>query len=274
MTVAYRGTRYHGWQEQALLPTYKGPLPPRGHGIPTVQETLARAMGKVLDHPVTVVGSSRTDRGVHAKGQVAHFDTPETRIPPNNLRRAINHKLPPDIRVLAMEVAPAGFHAISWASRKRYQYFLWNAPDLNPFFHDLAWHRWQRLNIAAMQEAASYFEGTHDFASFCRPTHKRETTERSVLRCHLAARGPRLIFGVEGTGFLWNMVRIMVGTMVQVGLGAYPPAEIARMIEARNRRAAGPTAPPEGLYLQWIQFQAPSDPMPDSGLDQEDAPPE
>jgi tRNA pseudouridine38-40 synthase len=271
MTVAYRGTRYHGWQQQALLPTYKGPPPPPGHGIPTVQETLSRAMAKVLHHPVSVVGSSRTDTGVHAKGQVAHFDTPETRIPPNNLRRAINHKLPPDIRIRSLEIAPEGFHAISWANHKRYQYFIWNAPDVNPFCHDLAWHWWQPLNVAAMEKAAEYFEGTHDFASFCKPAHVRETTVRTVLRCQVTARRPRLLVAVEGPGFLWNMVRIMVGTLVQVGMGAYPPEEILRMIEARDRRAAGPTAPPEGLYLHWVRFRGPGDALPEGMLSEAEA---
>jgi tRNA pseudouridine38-40 synthase len=253
LTIAYRGTRYHGWQEQAANELWKGPEPPAGQGIPTIQETLKRAIESVVRHDVNLVGSSRTDAGVHAKGQLAHFDTDQNQIPADGLRRAVNHALPEDILVREIEAAPDSFDAITSTTTKRYQYFIWNAPDREVFMPDLAWHRWQDLNLDAMRAAANHFVGEHDFASFARVGHGRESTVRTVLACDLSHRGPRVVFGIEGTGFLWHMVRIMVGTLVEVGLGRYQPQEIAQMLEAKERRAAGSTAPPHGLYLQWIK---------------------
>jgi tRNA pseudouridine38-40 synthase len=252
LLLSYRGTRYHGWQRQPALETYKGDPPPPGAGIPTIQETLDAAIAAVVAHPVSLVGSSRTDAGVHAKGQIAHFDTDQTQISPESLRRAANYRLPSDILIRSIEPAPDSFDAITAAVSKRYQYYVWNAPDRNPFAPDLSWHRWQTLDIAAMKSAAAHFVGEHDFTSFARPGHGRQTTIRTVAHCHVAARGSRLVIGIEGSGFLWNMVRIMVGTLVEVGLGRHAPDDIPRMLEARNREAAGPTAPPHGLYLQWI----------------------
>ena len=253
MTLAYRGTNYHGWQFQYANALYKGPTPKPGHGIPTIQETVKRALIEVLRHPVNLVGSSRTDSGVHAKGQLAHFDTDKTMIPFDDLRRAINHALPDDIIVRSIERAPhEQFDAIFWTLRKRYQYFIWHALDRPVFFGDLCWHRWKPLDIDAMREAAARFVGTHDFCSFARPGHGRGTT-RTIHACDISYRPPRLVIGVEGSGFLWHQIRIMVGTLVEVGLGRFTPDEISAMLTAKDRRAAGSTAPPEGLYLQWVQ---------------------
>ena len=260
LTIAYRGTRYHGWQAQPLMETYTGDPPPEGEGIPTVQETLSRTLARVVRHPVMLIGSSRTDAGVHAKGQVAHFDTDKVQIPPESLRTAVNHQLPSDILVREIERVPDCFDAVQSTARKRYQFFIWNAPDRPVFFSDLAWHRWHKLDVSAMQEAAAHFVGRHDFASFARPGHGRENTQRTVYACDVHARLPRLVVGIEGSGFLWNMVRIMVGTLVQVGIGRYSPDRIPRMLEARSREASGPTAPPHGLYLQWIQMRRESEP--------------
>jgi tRNA pseudouridine38-40 synthase len=256
LILSYRGTRYHGWQQQPMLPTWKGEVPEEGTGIPTVQEKLASAIAAIVVHPVSVTGSSRTDAGVHAKGQVAHFDTDQAQIPAENLRRAVNHRLPDDILIRAIEPVPDSFDAITAAVGKRYQYYIWNAPDRNAFVPDLCWHRWQVLDIPAMAEAAGHFVGEHDFASFARPGHGRDSTIRTVRACSVAARGPQLVIGVEGGGFLWNMVRIMVGTLVEVGLGRYTPGDIPKMLAARDRQAAGSTAPPQGLYLQWVKLRA------------------
>jgi len=253
VTVAYRGTRYHGWQEQGVPETYKG-TPLEDGGIPTVQEILRRALVEVVRHPVSLTGSSRTDAGVHAKGQVAHFDTFRTQIPIDGLCRAVNARLPEDIVVRRIEPVDASFDAVRSTVSKRYQYLIWNAPQRNCFIPDLCWHRWQRLDIDAMRQAAALLIGEHDFASFAKPGHGRESTIRTVLACDVSARGPRVVIGVEGTGFLWNMVRIIVGTLVEVGQGRYPPQRVAEMLQARDRTQAGPTAPPQGLYLQWIRF--------------------
>jgi tRNA pseudouridine38-40 synthase len=284
LTIAYRGTRYHGWQQQPALPSYKGERPSEfvpeaeredepppdlhlapGVGpapglevdyIPTIQGELAKAIGQVVGHAVDVVGSSRTDAGVHAKGQVAHFDTDKVQIPREGLRRAINHRLPSDILVRAIDAVPETFDAISSTRSKRYQFLIWNHADRPLFFSDLAWHRWHYLDVPKIVRAAQYFVGEHDFASFARPGHGRENTVRNVHACEVSFRSPKLVIGVEGSGFLWNMVRIMVGTLVQVGLDRLQPEQIPEILAARARRAAGPTAPPHGLYLQWINCGA------------------
>ena len=253
LTLAYRGTRYHGWQRQAVTENYKGVPLGEGQGIPTIQEIVSQAITSVVRHPILLVGSSRTDAGVHAKGQVAHFDTDQTQIPPEGLRRAVNHALPEDILVRAIEPAAASFDAIGSTTSKRYQYFVWNAPDRPVFFADLAMHRWQRMDVDAMRRAAQHLVGTHDFASFAKPGHGKLTTVRTVLACDVHARGPRVVIGVEGTGFLWNMVRIIAGTLIEVGIGRFAADDVATMLAARDRRAAGSTAPAQGLYLQWIR---------------------
>jgi len=253
LTIAYRGTRYHGWQAQPMMETYTGDPPPPGEGIPTVQETIRRVLAEVLHHPVSLVGSSRTDAGVHAKGQLAHFDTDQTQIPREGLRKAVNHQLPGDILIRGIDAVPHTFDAVHSTLRKRYQYFIWNSADRPVFFSDLAWHRWHRLDVNAMAAAAHHFVGRHDFASFARPGHGRDNTLRTIYACDVSARPPRIVIGIEGSGFLWNMVRIMIGTLVQVGLHRHEPREIVGMLAARDRQAAGPTAPPHGLYLQWVQ---------------------
>ncbi len=253
LTIAYRGTRYHGWQAQPAIETWKGEAPPSGEGIPTIQGELLKAIVGVVRHPIQLVGSSRTDSGVHAKGQIAHFDTDQTQIPPLGLRRGINSQLPPDILVRDIEPVHDYFDAIMSTTRKRYQYSIWNAEDRPVFFNDLAWHRWQELDAEAMSTAAAYLVGTHDFASFARPGHGRDHTIRTIFACEVSYRPPRVVIAVEGSGFLWNMVRIIVGTLVQVGIGRIKPGEIPNMLAARDRAASGPTAPPHGLYLQWIK---------------------
>jgi tRNA pseudouridine38-40 synthase len=253
LKIAYRGTHYHGWQTQGVNPTWKGPMPPAGHGIPTIQEKLRRAIEDVVRHEVSLVGSSRTDAGVHAKGQVAHFDTDKTQIPIEALRQSVNARLPGDILIHRIDAVPDSFDAIRSTISKRYQYMIWHAPDRPPFINELVWHRWFTLDIEAMQAAATHLIGTHDFASFAKPGHGRDNTIRTVHDCSVSYRSPRLIIGVEGSGFLWHMVRIITGTLFEVGLKRIRPEEIAEMIAARNRTAAGPTAPPQGLYLQWIR---------------------
>ena len=261
MTIAYRGTRYHGWQTQGVPQTWAGETPPEGQGLPTVQETIQRALMGVVNHPVTIVGSSRTDAGVHAKGQVAQFDTHMLQIPPEGMRRATNARLPDDIVIRTIEPTHATFDAIRDTRSKRYQYAIWRGIDRPLFAADLLWHRWQDLDAGAMATAARHFVGEHDFNSFARPGHGRENTVRRVLGCDVVERGPRLVIGVEGTGFLWHMVRIIVGTLVQVGLGRTSPDEIPQMIAARDRTAAGPTAPPVGLYLQWVKHATENAPL-------------
>jgi tRNA pseudouridine38-40 synthase len=254
IVVAYRGTNYHGWQIQPVPPNWRGDAPDLLAGIPTVQQTLADTIARVVNHPVEVVGSSRTDAGVHAKGQVAHFDTVRLQIPKEKLRRAVNARLPDDVVIHSITPVSPEFHAIRSTLRKRYQYAIWNAPDRSAFAGDLAFFRWQPLDADRMAEGAKHFVGEHDFTSFCRPGHGRATTVRTVFSCDVSRRGPLVVIGVEGSGFLWNQVRIMAGTLIEVGAGKFKPDDIAKMIAAKDRKTAGSTGPAHGLYLQWIQM--------------------
>jgi tRNA pseudouridine38-40 synthase len=264
LTIAYRGTHYHGWQTQGVNPTWKGPTPPAGHGIPTIQEKLRRAIEDVVRHEISLVGSSRTDAGVHAKGQVAHFDTDKVQIPIEALRQSVNARLPGDILLRAVEPMPDSFDAIRSTLSKRYQYVIWHAPDRPPLFNELVWHRWFPLDIEAMIAAAKHLLGEHDFASFAKPGHGRDNTIRTVSDCSISYRSPKLIVGVEGSGFLWHMVRIIVGTLMEVGLKRTLPEEIPAMIAAKDRTASGSTAPPQGLYLQWIRMREDDGPLRDT----------
>lgn len=247
----YRGTNFHGWQYQTASSTWKD-LVPKGGVLRTVQGVMNEAVGGVVKHPVMVVGSSRTDSGVHAKGQVCHFDTTSVHIPLDGLRRAINARLPGDVVVLDLVRVPNHFDAISDAIHKRYQYLVWAAEERPVFREDMAFHRWQPIDVDEMKEAASYLVGTHDFASFAKPGHGRVHTVRTITGLEVSRRGKMLIIGVSGTGFLWNQIRIIAGTLIEVGLGRFRGCEVKLMLEAKDRRAAGSTAPAMGLYLQWI----------------------
>ena len=158
-----------------------------GAGIPTVQSCLRQALIRVVRHDVTVVGSSRTDAGVHAKGQVCHFDTDKSQIPVESLRRSANYQLPDDILIRSVEPVGRRFDAIASTVAKRYQYAIWNDVDRSPMGAGLAWHRWQTLDVDAMDAAAKFFQGTHDFTTFCRPGHGRVTTVRTVTGATSAA---------------------------------------------------------------------------------------
>ncbi|MFT3786398.1 MAG: tRNA pseudouridine(38-40) synthase TruA [Tepidisphaeraceae bacterium] len=255
LTLAYRGTNYHGWQRQPVPPTWRGDAPDVLEGIPTVQQTLDQTIMAVVQHPIATVGSSRTDAGVHAKGQVVHFDTIRHQIPPHRLRHAINARLPDDVVVRSMEQVSTDFDAIRSTTRKRYQYAVWNAEDRSAFGGDLYFFRWHKIDVDRMRAGAKHFVGTHDYTSFARPGHGRATTTRTVLDCDVSRRGPIIVIGVEGTGFLWNQVRIMAGTLIEVGMGRFEPEDIATMLTAKDRKVAGSTAPAHGLYLQWIEHE-------------------
>ena len=244
LTLAYRGTNYHGWQRQ---------LPAGAEELPTVQNAVRVALQKVLGHPVVVQGSSRTDSGVHALGQIAHFDTIRTTLEPDKLVQAANAKLPLDVRIDSAEPVSPGFDAIRSTVEKAYRYVVHNAPLKDPFRGDLALHVYKPLDVDAMREAASALVGEHDFASFAKPGHGRETTVRVVTNETLERRGEDVVFEVAGKGFLWHQVRIMAGTLIEVGLNRRPASRVAEMLAARDRQASGPTAAAHGLYLLWVR---------------------
>jgi tRNA pseudouridine38-40 synthase len=245
LTIAYDGTAYEGWQVQKI-----------GTGV---QEKVEEALAKLFRSRPRLHSSSRTDTGVHALGMVAHFEVPadESRIEPRKLLLAINAWLPEDIRVLGTARVRADFHARFQAERKQYRYFVWNAPGMNPLLRHSAWHVPRKLQLPAMREAAAAFVGRHDFRSFtANPGYARESTERTLFRCDIRKGGPLMTFTIEGEGFLYRMCRGMVGTLVQVGLGRFPPGDVARMLKQKDRRVAGMTAPAHGLILWKVTYGA------------------
>jgi len=239
MTLAYDGTQYHGWQEQP--------------GQVTVQGTLVERLATILRERPAVEGAGRTDSGVHALGQVAAFQT-EHRIETARLRAAINSRLPPDIVVTEMGEAPLGFRPSVDATSKIYRYRVYRSP-LKPVFEArYVWHWYQRLEVEPMREAARHLVGRHDFRSFEGRGSQRDDTVREILRLDMTEAGAEVHFEVEGNRFLYRMVRNIVGTLIEVGRGHRTPEWVAEVLAARDRTAAGPTAPPQGLCLMEVRY--------------------
>ncbi|MCA0972624.1 tRNA pseudouridine(38-40) synthase TruA [Halobacillus litoralis] len=239
--IQYDGTHYAGYQVQ-----------PNGN---TVQAELEKALKKMhKGEGIRVVASGRTDSGVHAKGQVIHFDT-TLRIPASNWRRALSSLLPDDIKVEDVEVVSPDFHARYDTTGKEYRYFVWNAQEEDIFKRLYHHHVRDTLDLAAMREACAYLEGEHDFTSFCSPkTDIKGDKVRTIYQADVIQEEERITFVFRGSGFLYNMVRILTGTLLEVGRGERKASEIPGMIEARNRDAAGKTAPARGLFLWEVYY--------------------
>jgi len=249
ITLAYDGTAYAGWQVQP--------------GQATLQGVLETSLEKILGASVRVEGSGRTDAGVHALGQVASFRV-ETHLTAEVLLRALNGSTPHDVVVRAVEQVESQFHARRDARRKHYRYVIHNAAVADPFVRHYSWHVRLPLDERAMHEAAQALVGRHDFASYQTHGSERQTTVRTVERIEVARGGVpeehRLTFDVVADGFLYNMVRNITGTLVEVGRGVKPVAWPGQVLDALDRRAAGPTAPPQGLFLVCVDY----DPAPPS----------
>ena len=242
LTLAFEGTRYAGWQVQKT-----------GVGV---QEKIEEALGKLFPAALRIHSSSRTDTGVHALGMVAHVEIPQAQfqIALPKLALALNAFLPQDIRVMAAVRVPADFHARFDATGKQYRYFAWNHPAANPLLRHLLWHVPQPLDVGAMRAAAKVFLGRHDFKSFAGTrNYEMESTVRTLWRCGIRRSGPLLTFVIEGDGFLYKMCRGIVGTLAQLGRGKFTKADLKKMLAAKDRRAAGMTAPAHGLVL-WKVF--------------------
>lgn len=242
LTIAYDGTNYCGWQIQP-------------NGI-TVEEVINRKLSKLLGEEITVIGASRTDSGVHALGNVAVFDT-DTTIPPERLAYALNRTMPEDIVIVKSEEVPADFHPRYCDCTKTYEYHIINARTVIPTKRLTNYFVSFPLSVEDMREAAAYLVGTHDFVSFCNVRTDVEDTVRTVTGLEiLEGNGPdrELTIRISGTGFLYNMVRIIAGTLIRVGRGYYPPSKVKEILDAKDRRAAGVTAPAHGLILVGIDY--------------------
>lgn len=245
LIVSYDGTDYAGWQIQI--------------GQPTVQGRLERAIAKLTGERIRITGSGRTDSGVHALAQAASLTTDSWRAPADALARAMNTKLPADIAVLECEEMRLGFHAIRDATGKRYRYQLQIGGVRDALQHRYRLHIPWRLNTDRMREAAERFVGIHDFASFQAAGGKTKTTVRHVRALTLQERrgrggGVELDIEIEANGFLYNMVRNIVGTLLEVGRGKFPPQWVDEVFAARDRDRAGNTAPPQGLFLVRVDY--------------------
>ncbi|HEV3024224.1 MAG TPA: tRNA pseudouridine(38-40) synthase TruA [Pirellulales bacterium] len=243
LTLAYDGTAYAGWQSQA--------------NQPTLQDTLEAALKQVTGEPIRVAASGRTDAGVHALGQVVSFQA-LSHLEPEVIQAALNAELPNDMAVLAASLAPAGFHATRDARRKRYRYMIHDGPARDVFRLAFSWHYRRRLDAAAMHRASQRLSGTHDFRSFESAWPQRTSSVRTIfeIRVERGTGDERDLVNVEveADGFLYNMVRSIVGTLVEVGRGVHAEAWPGEVLAALDRRAAGMTAPPQGLCLVRVEY--------------------
>jgi tRNA pseudouridine38-40 synthase len=239
--LAYNGSAYVGWQRQP-------------NGI-SVQQKLEEALSQLSGSKVTVEGASRTDTGVHALGMVVSFRWTPERPSWKELTRSLNALLPEDIRVLKISRVSEKFHARFEAKTKLYRYRILNSPIGDPFRLGTAWYIPKPLNVSEMKRAANCFVGKHDFSSVAvNPGYERETMVRTIRRCDVAKSKDEIHIEVEGDGFLYKMVRTMVGTLVEVGLGKRDSHSIKSLIKSRDRTKAGKTAPAHGLYLVKVKY--------------------
>jgi tRNA pseudouridine38-40 synthase len=243
LTIAYDGSAYHGWQIQP--------------GCTTIQGVLTEALRDLLGPRARICGASRTDAGVSALGQVGliQIDTP---IPTENFAKAITDRLPESMAIVKAEDVPMGFDVIGDVQSKLYRYTIYRGP-VRPVLHMRhCWHIPAALEVEAMRQAASLLVGKKDFKSFAAAADRRQDSVRTVFRCDVtdapAEEGRWIYVDAEGDGFLYNMVRNIVGTLVEVGLGRWKPEKIPEILEAKDRKAAGPIAPPNGLCLMWIRY--------------------
>jgi tRNA pseudouridine38-40 synthase len=241
LLLAYDGTEFSGWQRQ---PNQR-----------TVQQVLEEALAKLTGAMPTTNASGRTDAGVHALGQVVHFFT-ASRHPPEVFVKALNATLPPDVRVKGAWEMPQAFHATLDAKAKLYRYVIDNGPIADPFRLRYAYHVYHRLDVDAMNRAAEALKGRHDFHSFETNWPNRTSSVRTITHLAVAREEDSVTIDVEADGFLYNMVRTIAGTLILVGTGRRPEEWVAEALAAEDRAAAGPTAPPQGLFLVRVNYEA------------------
>lgn len=240
LTLCYDGTRYNGWQKQGNTPN-------------TIQEKLEGLLTRLLEQPVEVAGSGRTDAGVHAAMQVASFRA-ETNRSPEELLGQIRHYLPEDIGAISLELAPPRFHARLSCTGKTYVYRIWNSETPCVFERKYVYQSPRALNLAAMEQATGALTGTQDFRSFCGNKHMKKSTVRTLREIHIERQGPEVRLTFTGDGFLYHMVRILAGTLLEVGWGERSPESIPEVLLACDRSQAGFLAPAQGLILQEVTY--------------------
>lgn len=239
LTVAYDGTNYHGWQIQD-----------NGN---TIEAELNRALSDLFGERIEVIGASRTDAGVHALGNIAVFDTASP-MQASKVSYALNQRLPEDIRIQKSEEVPADWHPRRCESRKTYEYRIYRGEFPMPVKRLYAHFTYSSLDVDKMREAAAYLEGKHDFKSFCQTGAQAESTVRTIYLAYVEEQGTDVVIRICGNGFLYNMVRIIAGTLMEVGQGKRMPESMVEVLEARERSQAGPTAPARGLTLIKYEF--------------------
>ena len=240
LIVAYDGTNYCGWQVQP-------------NGV-SVEEVLNRHLTELLGEPIRVTGASRTDSGVHALGNRAVFDT-NARIPADKICFALNERLPADISVQGSRQVPDDFHPRRRNSRKTYEYRILTRKLPLPTRRFYSYFVYVPLDVEKMRQAASWLVGRHDFKSFCSSGSQVTDTVREIESIQIEREGDEIAVTVTGSGFLYNMVRIIVGTLLRIGMGAWPPERVREILAARDRMAAGPKAPARGLTLIGIAYE-------------------
>ena len=240
LVVAYEGTAYRGWQVQP-------------NGI-TIESVLNEKLSELLGEEIEVIGASRTDSGVHSLGNVAVFDT-NARMPADKISYALNQRLPEDIVVQESREVLPDFHPRKCRSRKTYEYRILNRRFPVPTLRRDTYFYYRPLDVERMQQAADYLVGVHDFKSFCSIHTQAQETVREVYSCRVTKQDEVITLRITGAGFLYNMVRIIAGTLIQVGIGELEPEEISVILDKRDREAAGPTAPAHGLTMVGIEFE-------------------
>lgn len=239
LRVAYDGTNYCGWQKQPNAVTIEGEL--------------NRAISELTGENIQVTGASRTDSGVHSMGNVAVFDT-QSKIPEEKFMNALNVRLPEDIRVVESSGVATDFHPRHCDCTKTYEYRILNSKVCYPTQRLYSHYEYIKLDVEKMREAAKYIEGTHDFSAFCSAGSQVKETVRTVYKVEVSSEDEMITIRVKGNGFLYNMVRIISGTLINVGKGRICPEEIEKILESGDRKNAGPTAPAKGLVLKNIEF--------------------
>jgi tRNA pseudouridine38-40 synthase len=244
MVLAYDGAGFHGWQRQP--------------NMRTVQGCLETAVARIVRHPIAIIGAGRTDAGVHARGQTANFLT-TCAIPTHSLFRAIGARIPMDMTIEDLREAPLPFHAQFSALRKRYRYRIFAASrrPVGSLAQRYAYHFWHPLDVDRLRAAAAVLVGTHDFTSFASKGNERIHNVRRITQLEVSRHEQEIRFDVEGTGFLYNQVRNMVGTLLEIGRGHWPVERMAEILAARDRSTAGHSAPAHGLCMMWILYDLP-----------------